>query len=67
MARELGFDAAVTAAFGGSSAVDDLFQLPRFTTWDPSVLRWMLRLVLDQRNARFKWVGLLPQPAFSTG
>ena len=41
MVRALGFDGAVTTAWG---AGDDLFQLPRFTPWDRSPLRFALRL-----------------------
>lgn len=41
MVRALGFDGAVSTAWG---AGDDLFQLPRFTPWDRSPLRFALRL-----------------------
>src|SRR5205085_9098359 len=34
MARELGFDAAVSCAWGAARPGDDLFQIPRFTPWD---------------------------------
>lgn len=38
LARELGFSAAVTTAWGAARPGSDLFQLPRFTPWDRG--RW---------------------------
>jgi len=43
--RELGFDAAVSTAWGAASADSDCFQLPRFTPWDRTRGRFALRLV----------------------
>ncbi len=43
--KELGFDAAVSTAAGVAHKKSDLFQLPRFTPWDRSSLRFSLRLV----------------------
>ena len=54
MARELGFEAAVTTAKGVATAGDDLFQLPRFTPWDMSLPRWLMRLVLTQAQRDFR-------------
>lgn len=54
MARQLGFKQAVSTAVGVASASDDVFQLPRFTPWDTALPKWTLRLLLNQRNARFK-------------
>lgn len=48
-----GFRGAVSTATGVSQAGDDLFQLPRFTPWNESVLSWGMRLVLNQKNTRF--------------
>jgi peptidoglycan/xylan/chitin deacetylase (PgdA/CDA1 family) len=45
LARELGFEAAVTTQWGAARRGADLFQLPRFTPWDASRLRFGLRLV----------------------
>ncbi|MEK8053340.1 polysaccharide deacetylase family protein [Ideonella sp. DXS22W] len=42
--RELGFDAAVTTAWGAAGTGSDLFQLPRFTPWDRARVRFGLRL-----------------------
>ena len=45
IARELGFDAAVSTAWGAADSRTDLFQLPRFTPWDRSRARFGLRLL----------------------
>lgn len=45
LARELGFDAAVSTAWGAAGARTDLFQIPRFTPWDRTRSRFGLRLV----------------------
>ncbi len=44
LAREAGFDAAVTTAWGAAQVGCDLFQLPRFTPWDRSRGSFGLRL-----------------------
>ncbi len=44
LVRELGFDAAVSTAWGVSRRGSDLHQLPRFTPWDTDVDRFGLRL-----------------------
>jgi peptidoglycan/xylan/chitin deacetylase (PgdA/CDA1 family) len=51
MVRELGFDVAVTTAYGVGNGDSDVFQLPRFSPWGTSVLKSGARLV---RNA---WIG----------
>lgn len=53
MVRRLGFKAAVSTATGVARAGDDLFQLPRFTPWDRSMLAWSARLMLNQRATAF--------------
>ena len=45
MARECGFDAAVSTAWGAASAASDRFQLPRFTPWDRTRMRYGVRLL----------------------
>jgi peptidoglycan/xylan/chitin deacetylase (PgdA/CDA1 family) len=45
--RECGFDAAVSTAWGAASARSDRFQLPRFTPWDRTRLRYGVRLLLN--------------------
>ena len=54
MARELGFQQAVTTAVGVASPGDDLLQLPRFTPWDTTLSRWTIRLLLSRRHTQFK-------------
>jgi len=44
LARELGFDAAVSTAWGAARAGDDLYQIPRFTPWDRAHWRFGLRM-----------------------
>lgn len=44
LVRELGFEAAVSTAWGSARAGADSFQLPRFTPWDRTPLRYGLRL-----------------------
>jgi len=45
MARELGFDAAVSTHWGAADARTDGFQIPRFTPWDTTRTRFGLRMV----------------------
>lgn len=44
MVRKAGFDAAVSTAWGGARHNTDRFQLPRFTPWDRTPTRFLLRL-----------------------
>ena len=44
MVKELGFEAAVTTAWGVSRRSSDRHQLPRFTPWDRGRLAFGLRL-----------------------
>ena len=48
MAQELGFRAAVTTAPGVSGANTDRWQLPRFTPWDKTHGRFVLRLLMNR-------------------
>lgn len=45
MARDAGFAAAVSTAPGAASQASDRFQLPRFSPWDRTRLRYGARLV----------------------
>ena len=45
MARECGFSAAVSTAWGAASTRSDRFQLPRFTPWDRTRIRFGARLL----------------------
>lgn len=42
--RELGFEGAVSTAWGASRDDSDLFQLPRFSPWDRTHARFALRM-----------------------
>jgi peptidoglycan/xylan/chitin deacetylase (PgdA/CDA1 family) len=43
--ESLGFDCAPSTRWGVASAQSDVFQLPRFTPWDPTPSRWLARLL----------------------
>lgn len=45
MVKELGFDGAVSTAWGASRAGSDVFQIPRFTPWDRPSWKYGLRLL----------------------
>lgn len=45
-----GFEAAVSTHWGVASRISDLWQLPRFTPWDSTPLRFMVRLLLNYRS-----------------
>lgn len=51
MVRELGFEAAVSTAYGVGTPSSDPYQLPRFTPWGGSITKRSLQLI---RNA---WIG----------
>ena len=51
MAKQIGFKAAVTTAPGVSSSNTDLFQLPRFSAWDKTPLRYGARMVSNLRTS----------------
>ena len=51
MAREVGFDLAVTTASGVANPASDVFQLPRFTPWGSSMT------ILGARMMRNAWTG----------
>lgn len=42
--KHLGFDAAVSTAWGAMPSAPDLYQLPRFTPWDQGANKFMLRM-----------------------
>jgi peptidoglycan/xylan/chitin deacetylase (PgdA/CDA1 family) len=52
MAREVGFKAAVSTASGVSTLASDPYQLPRFTPWDRTPLRFSARLARNLINAK---------------
>jgi peptidoglycan/xylan/chitin deacetylase (PgdA/CDA1 family) len=50
MVRRCGFTAAVSTAWGAASIQSDRFQLPRFTPWDRTRLRYGARLLWNMRR-----------------
>jgi peptidoglycan/xylan/chitin deacetylase (PgdA/CDA1 family) len=48
--RESGFDAALSTAWGAAQATSRMLELPRFTPWDRSKLRFGLRLAVNLRR-----------------
>jgi peptidoglycan/xylan/chitin deacetylase (PgdA/CDA1 family) len=50
MARDCGFKAAVSTSWAAASSHSDPFQLPRFTPWDRSRLRYGARLLGNYRR-----------------
>jgi peptidoglycan/xylan/chitin deacetylase (PgdA/CDA1 family) len=50
MVRQAGYTAAVSTAAGVSTSTTDLFQLPRFTPWDRTRLRFGIRLMANLRS-----------------
>ena len=53
LARELGFEAAVSTAWGAARTGDDLYQIPRFTPWDRSDWRFGLRLAHNTLRSHY--------------
>ena len=51
LARNLGFDAAVSTQWGASGQDDDMFQIRRFTPWDKTRLRFGARLLANLRSS----------------
>jgi peptidoglycan/xylan/chitin deacetylase (PgdA/CDA1 family) len=52
LARELGFEVAVSTNPGAARAGGDLMQLPRFTPWDRTRLRFGMRLLANLASTR---------------
>ena len=52
LVKDMGFDAAVSTAWGVSTKDSDLFQLPRFTPWDQSLVRFAARLTGNLRRTK---------------
>lgn len=60
LVRELGFDAALSTRWGTAQTGDDLFQLPRFTSWGRSEFRFQVRMALNIVQSRLD----LPSPPY---
>ena len=50
LVKEAGFEAAVVTNVGVAGEGTDLYQLPRFTPWDKSELRYMVRMAWNARR-----------------
>jgi len=47
---DAGFKAAVTTSYGTATITTDPYQLPRFTPWDRSQLKFILRMLQNYQN-----------------
>jgi hypothetical protein len=56
LAREAGFDAAVSTAWGAASATADVYQLPRVAPWDQTPARFCARLLHSYTCRKFDCV-----------
>jgi len=52
MVREAGFEAAVSTSWGVSTAQTDPLQLPRFTPWDASPIKFTARMLRNCASSR---------------
>lgn len=52
MARQCGFSAALSTAWGAATMRSDRFQLPRFTPWDGTRVRYGARLLANLARGR---------------
>lgn len=59
LARELGFEGAVSTAWGAARPGGDLFQIPRFTPWDGPNWRFGLRLATSRALSN-RWSSAQP-------
>lgn len=51
---DCGFEAAFSTAWGVATAGSDLYQLPRFTPWDKTSARYVMRFILSRRQVGYK-------------
>lgn len=54
MARDAGFDFALSTAWGSATGDSDLFQIPRVAPWDRSAIRYGLRLARAYAQRRYR-------------
>jgi peptidoglycan/xylan/chitin deacetylase (PgdA/CDA1 family) len=50
LVKDLGFEGAVSTAWGACKGAPDVFQLPRFSPWDRTPLRFALRMARNLTN-----------------
>jgi peptidoglycan/xylan/chitin deacetylase (PgdA/CDA1 family) len=53
MARDAGFELALSTSWGAASASSDLFQIPRVAPWDITARRYAARLVTSYRQRQY--------------
>lgn len=53
MARDAGFEQAVSTAWGAASAGSDMMQLPRIAPWDRKATRFAARILRSYRDRKF--------------
>jgi peptidoglycan/xylan/chitin deacetylase (PgdA/CDA1 family) len=53
MVRDAGFQAAVSTAWGAARCSADVFQLPRFTPWDRTRMRFAIRMLQNLNRTRY--------------
>jgi peptidoglycan/xylan/chitin deacetylase (PgdA/CDA1 family) len=63
LVREVGFEAAFTTTPGVAVGGSDLFQLPRFTPWDRSRIRFGARMLRNMLNGNPRTAQSARQPA----
>ena len=51
LVESLGFDYAPSTRWGAGTSNATVYQLPRFTPWDRTRVRWLVRLLLAFRDA----------------
>lgn len=61
MVKNIGFEAACSTWWGAVTRTQDKFQLPRFTPWDKTSFKFMLRMTQYRMNTKGK-----PLPSLST-
>jgi peptidoglycan/xylan/chitin deacetylase (PgdA/CDA1 family) len=54
LAREAGFELAVSTSWGAATAAADPLQIPRFAPWDQGAFRYAARLVNAYRERNFR-------------
>jgi hypothetical protein len=56
MVKKLGFDAAVSTAWGAARAGCDTYQIPRFTPWNRQAWRYSLLLARNLARSSYETV-----------
>jgi hypothetical protein len=56
LAREAGFDLALTTAWGAATIDSDMLQIPRVAPWDATGLKYGARLANAYRQRRYETV-----------